>query len=122
MLFTISGKHLDITDAIRSYAEDKSSKLPRYYNSITSVEFVLEGNEGGKQSVEIIARGEHSNVFVVTEVGADIYTCIDIALHKLERQLHRKKEKQRNYKHMVGAKERKIPLEEPDEEVTEELS
>ena len=122
MLFTISGRHLEITDAIRSYAEDKSSKLPRYYNSITSVEFVFEGNEGGNQAVEIIARGEHSNVFVVTEVGDDIYACIDIALHKLERQLRRKKEKQRNHKHVSGMTEYETPAEQADEEVSEELS
>ena len=122
MLFTISGRHLEITDAVRSYAEDKSSKLPRYYNSITSVEFVLEGNEGGNQAVEIIARGEHSNVFVATETGSDIYACIDIALHKLERQIRRKKEKQRNNKHIAGAAEHEAPVEEADEEMSEELS
>lgn len=115
MLFTISGRHLEITDAIRSYAEEKTSKLPRYYNSITSVEVVLEGNEGGNQSVEIIARGEHSNVFVAHETGDDTYACIDIALRKLERQLRRKKEKQRNNKHIVGATEYES-VKEADEE------
>jgi len=122
MLFTISGRHLEITDAIRSYAEDKSSKLPRYYNSITSVEFVIEGNEGGHQAVEIIARGEHSNVFVATETGSDVYACIDIALHKLERQLRRKKEKQRNNKHISGATKHESFTEETDEGLSEELS
>jgi putative sigma-54 modulation protein len=121
MLFTISGRHLEITDAIRSYAEEKTSKLPRYYNSITSVEVVLEGNEGGNQSVEIIARGEHSNVFVAHETGSDIYTCVDLAMHKLERQLRRKKEKQRNNKHITPVPEYEA-VEEPDEEeVGEEL-
>jgi putative sigma-54 modulation protein len=121
MLFTISGRHLEITDAIRSYAEEKTSKLPRYYNSITSVEVVLEGNEGGNQSVEIIARGEHRNVFVAREIGDDIYSCIDIAMHKLERQLRRKKEKQRNNKHIASVPDYET-IEEPDEEqVGEEL-
>jgi putative sigma-54 modulation protein len=121
MLFTISGRHLEITDAIRSYAEEKTSKLPRYYNSITSVEVVLEGNEGGNQNVEIIARGEHSNVFVAHETGSDIYACIDLAMHKLERQLRRKKEKQRNNKHITPVPEYES-VEEPDEEeVGEEL-
>jgi putative sigma-54 modulation protein len=121
MLFTISGRHLEITDAIRSYAEEKTSKLPRYYNSITSVEVVLEGNEGGNQNVEIIARGEHSNVFVAHETGNDVYACIDLAMHKLERQLRRKKEKQRNNKHITPVPEYES-VEEPDEEeVGEEL-
>lgn len=122
MLFTISGRHLEITDAIRSYAEEKTSKLPRYYNSVTSVDVIIEGNEGGNQGVEIIARGEHSNVFVAHETGDSVYTCIDLAMHKLERQLRRKKEKERNNKHITGATEYRSPVEEPDEEeVGEEL-
>ncbi|MHC4582786.1 MAG: HPF/RaiA family ribosome-associated protein, partial [Planctomycetota bacterium] len=37
MLFTISGKHIEITEAIRRHAEEKTSKLPKYYNSINRV-------------------------------------------------------------------------------------
>ncbi|MHC4763342.1 MAG: HPF/RaiA family ribosome-associated protein, partial [Planctomycetota bacterium] len=42
-----------------------------------------------------------------TETGDNAYTCIDVAIHKLERQLSRKKTKQRNNKHTgVTEKER----------------
>ena len=102
MLFTITGKHIDITDALRNHAEEKTSKLPKFYNSINQVEVIIDGNDGGGKSVEIIARGEHSNVFVVTETGDDPYKSIDIAVHKLERQLRRKKTKQRDNKHVGG--------------------
>ncbi len=105
MLFTITGKHVEITESIKTYAQEKTDKLPRYYNSINRIEVVIEGNEGGKPSVEIIAGGEHSNVFVARETGEYLYSCIDIAVHKLERQLHRKKEKQRNNKHIGGSAE-----------------
>lgn len=98
MIFNITGKHMEITNSIRTYAQEKTAKLPKFYNSINQVEVIIDGNEGGKTSVEIIARGEHSNVFVVTESGDDAYACIDLAVHKLERQLRRKKEKQRDNK------------------------
>ena len=103
MLFTISGKHIDITEAIRTHAEEKTSRLPRYYDSINQVEVIIDGNQGGKISVEIIARGEHNKFFVVTEAGEDAYQCIDIAIHKLERQLRRKKSRERDSKHTGGA-------------------
>ena len=106
MLFTITGKHVTITDALRAYAEEKTSKLPRYYNQVNQVEVVVDGNDTGAHvAVEIIARGEHSNVFVATEDGEDAYQCIDAAIHKLESQLRRKKTKERNDKH-VGGRER----------------
>jgi putative sigma-54 modulation protein len=99
LLFTISGKHINITDSIKEHAKDKTSKLPKYYSSINQVEVIVGGGEGGNTSVEIIARGEHNKVFVVKEVGGDAYRCIDLAVHKLERQLRRTKGRERNHKH-----------------------
>jgi len=100
LLFTITGKHVTITEAMRSYAEEKTSKLPRYYDGVNQVEVVVDSSHGAsKVSVEIIARGEHGNVFVATEVGNDAYQCIDGAVHKLEGQLRRKKTKERDDKH-----------------------
>ena len=116
MLFTITGKHIEITDAIRTHAQEKTSELPRDYSSVNQVEVIIEGNDGGNPSVEIIARGEHSNVFIAREAGEDTYACIDLAVHKLERQLRRKKEKQRNNKHIPGAAELKMPSEETEDQ------
>jgi len=99
LLFTISGKHIEITQAIREHAEEKTSKLPKYYNSINQVEVIIDGSQGGSTSVEIIARAEHSKVFVGTETGEDAYRCIDMAVHKIERQLRRAKSKERDDKH-----------------------
>ena len=99
MLFTISGKHIEITEAIKAHAEEKTSKLPKYYNSINQVEVIVDGAQGGGTSVEIIARAEHSKVFVGTETGEDTYRCIDMAVHKLERQLRKAKSKERDNKH-----------------------
>ena len=98
MLFTITGKHVEITEAIKEHAEKKTSKLPRYYDSINIVEVLIDGNQGVSITVEIIARAEHNKVFVVKEEGQDAYSCIDIAAHKLERQLRRRKGIERDNK------------------------
>ncbi len=98
MLFTISGKHVNITDAMKVHAQEKTSKLPRYYDSINQVEVIIDGGEGGTVSVEVIARAEHGKVFVGSEIGGDAYGCIDAAVHKLEQQLRRAKGKERDNK------------------------
>ncbi|GAG93480.1 unnamed protein product, partial [marine sediment metagenome] len=87
-----------ITEAIKSYAQQKTAKLPRYYSSINKIEVLIDG--GGKNSsVEIIASAEHSKLFIATETGEDTYACIDAATHKLERQLARRKGRERDNKH-----------------------
>ena len=101
MQFTISGKHIVITDAIRDYAQEKTSKLPRYYDGVNQVEVVVDSSRGAnKMCVEIIARGEHGHVFVATETGEGAYPCIDGAIRKLEQQLRKRKAKERDEKHM----------------------
>ena len=62
MLFTISGKHIEITEAIRRHAEEKTSKLPKYYNSINQVEVIIDDEPGGDTSVEII-QGANTVIF-----------------------------------------------------------
>jgi putative sigma-54 modulation protein len=102
LLFTITGKHIEITEAMRKHAEEKTSKLPRYYNSLNQIEVILDGREGGSMSVEIIARAEHSKVFIGTEKGTDAYQCIDMAVHKLQQQLTKAKSKERDNKNPGG--------------------
>ena len=96
----IVGKHIEITGAIREKIEDKISKFPKYYNNISNVEVIIEGNVGGaKSSVEIIVRAKHSHVFVAKHLGEDMYSCIDEAEKKMEHQLTKHKQKERDNKH-----------------------
>ena len=103
MLFTITGKHVEVTEAIEKHARSKISKLPKYYDSVNQVEVIIDGNKSGKTAVEIIARCEHGKIFIGTETGEDTYKCIDMAVHKIEGQLRRKKSKERDHKHISGS-------------------
>jgi putative sigma-54 modulation protein len=108
LLFTISGKHFEITEAIKKHAEEKTSKLPKYYNSINKVEVIIDNSQGSNISVEIIAKAKHSKVFIGTEMGQEVYGCIDIAVRKLERQLTKVKGKERDNKYIGGAEKDEI--------------
>lgn len=112
--FDITGKHVEITDAMRKHAESKVSKFQRYYDSINQVEVKIERSEGHLPTVEVIARGEHNKLFVATESGADILTCIDMAVHKVERQLTKMKTRERDNKYVAGGSA--VPPPESEEE------
>ena len=102
MLLRISGKHTEIPASVKSYAMEKTSKLPRFYDVINKIEVIIDGKEGSKDTgniaVEIIARAERKKIFVVKEKGSDVYACIDLASHKLEQQLRKAKTKERDEK------------------------
>lgn len=91
MLISISGKQIEITDAIRRYAEEKLSKLERYFDHIHSVE-VTASLVRNWHVVEITV---HADGVLVRgeEKSPDMYTSIDQVVEKLERQLKKHKDK-----------------------------
>jgi len=97
---TISGRHLEITPAIRQYAEDKASKLPKFYDLIQQIDVVLDGAEAKQKRAELIVTAEHKNRFVAHHEGEDLYGCIDQAIQKVQSQLTAHKERFRNRKHL----------------------
>ncbi len=118
MIVTVTGKHIDITDAIRAHIEDKAAKMPRYFDRVSQIEVIVESGSGVSRNVEVIASVEHQDDVVARESGTDVYTCIDQAMHKLERQLHKLKGKQRDNKYGTPAeRERLAEFTLPEEEI-----
>ena len=89
---------MDVTPALKSFAEEKVNKLTRYYDLIQEIEVIFDAQKTGA-SVEVIVNAEHNDVFVVHEKDGDAYALLDTCVDKLERQLTEHKKKHRNRKH-----------------------
>ena len=98
MIVTISSRHMDVTEAMKTFAEQKANKLSKYYDLIQEIEVIFDA---GKQQtkVEMIVNAEHKNMFIANHSQGDAYACIDACVDKLERQLTEHKKKHRNRKH-----------------------
>ena len=100
MKIIISGKHLKITDAIKNYTEEKINKIPKYTDAITEVDIVLSV-EDTKSSGQIhkadgLVYASGTKIKVETE-NTDLYAAIDKLEEKLERQVRKYKEKQKDF-------------------------
>ena len=93
----VSGRHLEITDAIREYAEKRVAKLPKYYDRVQTVNVVAEKKDR-THLLEIIIQAERTEPFIGSATGEDLYACIDEAVAKLERQLAEHKARVRKRK------------------------
>ena len=105
MNVVVSARHMDVTPALKSFAEQKAGKLTKYYDRIQEIEVILDtGKELGKNhsKVEMIVNAEHRNMFVAHHDDGDAYAGIDACVDKLERQLSEYKKKIRNRKHPEG--------------------
>lgn len=98
MQVTVTGRHMAVTDAVRSYCEEKAARLPRFLDRILAIELILEGKDG-VHAAEIIVHSAGAQPFVATERHEDLYAAIDLLVDKIEEQLRRYKERHRNRKH-----------------------
>ena len=109
MHIRITGRHMDITEAMRSYVDKKIHRLSKYNNRISEMEVVVDG-EGQYHKIEIIIKADNRQRFVANDTNEDAYACFDTALDKIERQLIKHKEKVRNHKGRVGAAEASVEI------------
>ena len=98
MIVTVASRHMEVTPALKTFAETKANKLLKYYDRIQEIEVILDAGKD-RTSVEIIVNAEHKNMFIAHHHDGDAYACIDGCVDKLERQLTEHKKKHRNRKH-----------------------
>lgn len=96
MNIAIDARHMDVTTAIREYAETKLGKLPRFYNGIQSAEVILDF-EAEKALVEVVVTAKRKATFVGTDRNDDMYAAIDQCMHKVEQQIRRHKDRVRDH-------------------------
>ncbi len=97
MQISVSGHHIDITPSLKSYVENKFTRLERHNDRITNVAVILRV-EKSRQKAESTVKIRGGEVFADAESG-DLYAAIDLLADKLDRQLIREKEKTKDHKH-----------------------
>lgn len=102
MQVLITGRHVEMTDQVRTYLEDKVQKLTRFYDRIHEIEAVFD-HESDQFTCELIVRADQRNTFVAKELGPDTFALIDLCVDKAERQIKKHKEKQRSRKGGMAA-------------------
>jgi putative sigma-54 modulation protein len=96
MKLQVSGKNLDVTEAIVAYAERKLEKLTKHLAEDTRVEleFAVERNRSIADSQVVEATiWTKGPVLRAREGSADMYASIDKLADKLERQVKRYRER-----------------------------
>ncbi len=98
MRLQVKGKNVEVSDAIREYAEEKLSKLERQLADPTRVELELAVEKNPSISQNHVAEATiwtKGPVLRAREASADHKASIDQLVEKLERQVKRYREKRR---------------------------
>ncbi len=117
MRITVKGRNIEITDAIRNYAEEKIGKVWNYYDQIQSIDVVLSviKNPSVAQShtAEVICKFVSGSV-KAEEKAESMYASIDLVADILTRQVQKFKEKQITGSKTASIRTDKIPEDEAE--------
>ena len=91
MQITITARNLEITEALKRYAEEKVARLQKFVDQITSAHVILS-IEKHRQIAEVTLRVRELTIRG-EESSSNLYSAIDLVADKIERQILRYKEK-----------------------------
>jgi len=96
MQVNLTGHHVDVTAALRSYVEEKIARLERHFDHVTNVHVILSVEKLNKKA-EATVHIAGADVFAES-VHEDMYAAIDALVDKLDRQVLRHKEKLKSHR------------------------
>lgn len=96
MKLNIRGNKIEITDAIRSYIEEKLRKLDKYFEHPDQISASVVVRMSGIDQIIEVTIPIPKAVLRAEERDKDLYVAIDIVSDKLERQIRKNKTRIRN--------------------------
>ncbi|MCS5586451.1 MAG: ribosome-associated translation inhibitor RaiA [Gammaproteobacteria bacterium] len=91
MQLSISGHHLDITEAIKQHSIEKLSKIKHHFDHLININVILEV-ERDVQKAEATIHISGADLFAKAE-SDNLYVSIDQMVNKLDSQIRKHKEK-----------------------------
>ena len=99
MQLNLTGHHVDITDSLRNYVEEKIERLERHFDKVTNTHVILSV-ESLRHKAEATVNMSGNNIFAES-TEENMYAAIDSLVDKLDRQVKKHKEKITNHHHKL---------------------
>lgn len=90
MRIEVIGRGLEITDAIRAYAQSKLEHIAKHFDGVSSAVVTItkpDHHHKGDFDVEVITSVPRHDPFVCHAKNEDVYAAIDMAEQKANRQV-----------------------------------
>jgi putative sigma-54 modulation protein len=102
MNLTISGHHLEVTPALRSYVTEKLDRITRHFDQVVDVKVLLSveklKEKERRQRAECNIHVKGGDMFAQS-AHADLYAAVDELIDKLDRQVGRHKDRIQDHHH-----------------------
>ena len=96
MQISITGHHVEVTEALKAYVEEKIGKLKRHFDNVVDIHVILTV-EKLEQKAEATVQVSGAKLYA-EDTQEDMYAAIDNMVDKLDRQVVKHKEKLQNHR------------------------
>lgn len=97
MQVAVTCKHGTISPDTQEYLRSKSEKLLNFFERVTAINVTVAFDKT-RCKVEILVDAEHKHDFVAHDEGDQVLPTFDSALHKMEQQIRKYKEKVQDHR------------------------
>jgi putative sigma-54 modulation protein len=94
----ISARHGSLSAETQEKIREKTEKLRRLFDRITAIAVTADLEHRDSPSVEMTVSVEHNSEFVATADASSLMAALDLAIHKVEQQLRKHKDKRRGHR------------------------
>lgn len=106
MQVTVSGHQVDITEPLRSYAQQKVGRIQKHFDNVTTTTVVLHV-EKNRHLAEATIHAKGATLHA-DATGDDMYAAIDSLADKLDRQVLKHKEKISDHHRLDGRERHRV--------------
>ena len=109
MNISLTGRHLELTDAIKAHINTSIETLSKYNMDIISVNVVASAQtKKGKEHsmVEFVINLAHKNSIIIKQNDDDLYAAIDMAISRAQKAMRRMHDRDTEH-HKIGLNEAK---------------
>ena len=92
MQVAITCRHGHLSSGAQDHMRQKAEKLLTYFERVTAIGVTVD-TQNDQSIVEILVDAEHKHNFVASETATGVMAAFDQALHKMEQQIRKYKEK-----------------------------
>jgi putative sigma-54 modulation protein len=101
MQVTVIGRHIEATDALKQYAQEKFSRLEKYLPKAVQAVITLSVVKKVHHIAEAVIKS-NGVLIQASEETEEMYSAIDLLVEKIERRVKRYKEKLVDHKHQTN--------------------
>jgi putative sigma-54 modulation protein len=98
MQLSVTFRHMDATDALKAYTQEKVERIRKYFPDPIKAHVVLACDRGYNHIADVMITLHNGIIIKGEETTEDMYSSIDLVMAKIERQCRRYKEKIHQHK------------------------